>query len=379
MVFDYVWAFEASIVLLLPLVSVFSAIAYFMNREDKTALKDAFAQRKVEIVYRVAYRSKLTKACSVHDLMDQTRQFRKFNNLRGITGVMYLNVVQEEIFQIIEGPHDEVLDLLERIFADTRHTVDRDRIVRKPFVPRTYAHWNMACHNFPIVDSMSSSLLWGCLMARTKMTVQSANWDNTAIPPLTDIAWITTQKICRKPEDLPFRTSPIQVSRLHIDRIAKRVTFTIKRKPDGSMSNMLLDMLKSRAVTISFLPEFASKHFQKFISSRFPEVMLKERKPGTCCLGGRTYNPWFEKKLFQEKLTDICFSESGFHFTPINYANKTFCGVFPAAKSLFTAVQGCRQVYSSSAAKWCGSKVKEDIVMLPIKAIGIDDHIRYVA
>jgi len=36
MVFDYVWAFEASIVLLLPLVSVFSAIAYFMNREDNT-------------------------------------------------------------------------------------------------------------------------------------------------------------------------------------------------------------------------------------------------------------------------------------------------------------------------------------------------------
>ena len=45
----------------------------------------------------------------------------------------------------------------------------------------------------------------------------------------------------------------------------RRVTFTIKRKPDGSMSNMLLDMLKSRAVTISFLPEFASKHFQKFM------------------------------------------------------------------------------------------------------------------
>ena len=74
------------------------------------------------------------------DLEDIHRSARELNALDGITGLLVFNGTH--FLQIIEGAHDAIEDLLERLRRDPRHTgleVRDDRKVRS----RSFPDWSM--------------------------------------------------------------------------------------------------------------------------------------------------------------------------------------------------------------------------------------------
>jgi len=340
------------------LLSLALGIYLFTTDRNKRKRFDKVGADDPQIVYRVAYRSKLNKSCDANELIRRTNKFRRFNKERGITGVMFINAEIGEVFQTIEGPHDTVLDLFDRICQDPMHIVDKSRVVQEPFAVRKYSMWNLACHNFPMVDTMNSPLLWGCLMSRTKMRIMDARWVNTAIPPTVDTFWVTSRadpdiKTC------PFHTIPFKIKDLDLDLIKQTCTFRVPRKKDGSRPDFLEDIIYSGDVTISFLPKFANQHFRKYY----------EFKYGRTTDGGAKVTKWgYEGESNQLSLAN--FSEAGFLFSPVNHNKRDFVGVFPASKSFFGSVKSCKLVLFRDQC------VKQDVVTVKIEAVGIDDHIR---
>lgn len=74
------------------------------------------------------------------DLEDIHRSARELNALDGITGLLVFNGTH--FLQIIEGAHDAIEDLLERLRRDPRHTgleVRDERKVRS----RSFPDWSM--------------------------------------------------------------------------------------------------------------------------------------------------------------------------------------------------------------------------------------------
>ena len=74
------------------------------------------------------------------DLKDIHRSARELNALDGITGLLVFNGTH--FLQIIEGAHDPIEDLLERLRRDPRHTgleVRDERKVRS----RSFPDWSM--------------------------------------------------------------------------------------------------------------------------------------------------------------------------------------------------------------------------------------------
>ncbi|HSV29785.1 MAG TPA: BLUF domain-containing protein [Candidatus Omnitrophota bacterium] len=90
---------------------------------------------------QLVYCSLATHPFSDHDLDGLLAQSRAVNGIRGITGLL----VYEDgaFFQVLEGPDDEVVDVMERIERDRRHgcvnVMSRTAIRRREF-----GDWNMA-------------------------------------------------------------------------------------------------------------------------------------------------------------------------------------------------------------------------------------------
>jgi len=353
---------QCTCAILATLLSLALGIYLFTTyRNKRERFKKVWAGDDPQIVYRVAYRSKLNKSCDANELITRTNQFRRFNKARGITGVMFINAEIGEVFQTIEGPHDTVLDLFDRICQDPMHIVDKSRIVHEPFAVRKYSMWNLACHNFPMVDTMNSPLLWGCLMSRTKMRIMDADWENTVIPPMVDTFWITSRADPDIKTCLPFHTIPIKIKVLNLDRIKQTCTFGVPRKEDGSRPDFLEDIIYTGDVTISFLPKFANEHFRKYY----------EFKHGRICAGGKVTKAGFLfSPVKSQQRRVVNFSEAGFLFSPVNHNKRDFVGVFPASKSFFGSVKSCKLV------QFRDQCVKQDVVTVKIEAVGLDDHIR---
>jgi len=70
------------------------------------------------------------------------RTARRFNAVHGITGVLVFD--GERFCQFIEGPTDAINNLIERLYADTRH-IGLTRLVSEACVDeRRFPNWSMA-------------------------------------------------------------------------------------------------------------------------------------------------------------------------------------------------------------------------------------------
>ncbi len=80
---------------------------------------------------------------ALSDVMDVSRR----NNLRhDITGILLHT--EDQILQVVEGPQEAVLQLMERIRADTRHE-DLRIILAHTVARRDFGEWNMALREMP--------------------------------------------------------------------------------------------------------------------------------------------------------------------------------------------------------------------------------------
>jgi len=93
------------------------------------------------VIFQLIYSSWAAPYLAMADLARMLAESRIRNQARGITGVLIF--VDGVFFQILEGEKDVVIDLMESIQRDTRHSgvkVYRERETDE----RAFASWSMA-------------------------------------------------------------------------------------------------------------------------------------------------------------------------------------------------------------------------------------------
>ena len=68
---------------------------------------------------RYAYRSRQTQILSEADIYKLLDQASRLNALDGITGLLFIS--GDSFFQIVEGSHEAIADLKQRLARDPRH------------------------------------------------------------------------------------------------------------------------------------------------------------------------------------------------------------------------------------------------------------------
>ncbi|MBD3862456.1 BLUF domain-containing protein [Olleya marilimosa] len=104
---------------------------------------------------RIIYSSQATQHFNKRELLDLLHDARAFNTIDNITGVL---MHKDGLFvQVIEGDHDIIDDLLQRLRRDIRHSeikIINDQTVET----RLFGIWSMGCADF---DDPSLSLIPG--------------------------------------------------------------------------------------------------------------------------------------------------------------------------------------------------------------------------
>jgi hypothetical protein len=91
--------------------------------------------------FRLIYSSEAAPGLAAPDLEGMLAESRIRNRARGITGVLVF--VDGAFLQILEGEKDDVLDLMERIERDPRHSGIKV-FHEEETEERAFASWNMA-------------------------------------------------------------------------------------------------------------------------------------------------------------------------------------------------------------------------------------------
>lgn len=91
--------------------------------------------------FRLAYSSAAAPNLDMADLEQMLAESRVRNRARGITGVLVL--VDGVFLQILEGEKDKVLDLMDTIERDPRHSGIKV-FCEQDSVERAFASWSMA-------------------------------------------------------------------------------------------------------------------------------------------------------------------------------------------------------------------------------------------
>lgn len=102
-------------------------------------------QRLTRLVYVSAASRSLTRA----ELVAMGEEARRKNVSRRVTGMLLY--VENEFFQVIEGPSDEVEELFTRIQRDVRNQWVTPLLRERPFF-RIFKNWSMGCFDLPFDD-----------------------------------------------------------------------------------------------------------------------------------------------------------------------------------------------------------------------------------
>jgi hypothetical protein len=96
-------------------------------------------------LYSVIYTSRAVRPFSVEDLDKLLERARKYNQTRGITGMLVH--LAGSFMQVLEGPKDSVARLFsEKISCDGRHGLI-EVVTRGPVGERKFGEWTMAFRN----------------------------------------------------------------------------------------------------------------------------------------------------------------------------------------------------------------------------------------
>jgi len=103
-------------------------------------------------VFALEYTSKLSDDCNIDTLLSKKTgdKFSLNNKSLQITGMMLITPQEREVFQILEGPKNNVLELFAKIKNDKRHTVLIQEC--KSNVERCYGDWGMMTHSISSVQ-----------------------------------------------------------------------------------------------------------------------------------------------------------------------------------------------------------------------------------
>ncbi len=91
-------------------------------------------------IERVMYLSKGRRSISQQELLDMCSEFAAKNSKVGVTGVLIR--IGNYFVQIIEGPREQILELLGKIKRDPRHS-DLTVITQHADNKRVFAQWSM--------------------------------------------------------------------------------------------------------------------------------------------------------------------------------------------------------------------------------------------
>lgn len=95
------------------------------------------------------YHSVAVNICSAKELNLFLTSIRKQNIRLNVTGILFYH--KGNVMQIIEGEHDTINDLFERIKIDNRHT-DVVKVNNFKINKRSYPDWSMAFKQLPDKD-----------------------------------------------------------------------------------------------------------------------------------------------------------------------------------------------------------------------------------
>ena len=95
-----------------------------------------------QIIYRSVTTAPSGRAAD--DIPAILREAVARNGLEGITGLLYTE--QDSFLQVIEGPEESILSLLQSLEADDRHR-DLQILLDQPIDRREFGDWTMACRD----------------------------------------------------------------------------------------------------------------------------------------------------------------------------------------------------------------------------------------
>lgn len=98
---------------------------------------------------RLVYVSAASRRLGREELVKMGEEARRNNDRARVTGLLLY--VDDEFFQVIEGPSDEVETLFDRIQRDARNRWVTPLLRERPFF-RIFKHWSMGCFNLPFDD-----------------------------------------------------------------------------------------------------------------------------------------------------------------------------------------------------------------------------------
>ena len=102
-----------------------------------------------QTLYRLVYTSARSSQCTEKDIEEILEASRKNNAELDITGILLYT--SNRFVQIIEGPHDSVMQLYNKLQRDTRHGGSTIRF-SEAVSTRHFSDWNMAQKNIHTKD-----------------------------------------------------------------------------------------------------------------------------------------------------------------------------------------------------------------------------------
>ncbi len=92
------------------------------------------------IQYQIVYYSEATKLFTEQEIIDLLTKANQYNSARGITGcLVYAN---NKFIQLLEGEHDKVVELYEKIKKDPRHN-NILTVIEMSVSQKLFPNWGM--------------------------------------------------------------------------------------------------------------------------------------------------------------------------------------------------------------------------------------------